>query len=287
MAASLQPSLSFIHVTKIPKAPLISSFYVHNLHTKQQRWLQCKPIKITSPLKSKLPSRLARIGASANSSELSAEPPKSLLYAKIYGFFDLINQKEITEEELDKLISVNCIFDDLAFQNPFKGNKEIFKYLKDLKKAMGKQIVFKIDQVYEGRDEAVGGVLWHLEWNDLVIPFTKGCSLFHGTKHDETEDILIDQVRIFEESPLKPGKVAVELLKLVSSYFDKYPESTKRFLNKFDEITKWIVKVCKNVMDWIIVPFLKYQTNLWGCAFKILQLLGNLLLKLLNVMGLI
>lgn len=111
-----------------------------------------------------------------------------------------------------------------------------------------------------------------------------------------------------------------ELLKLVSSYFDKYPESTKSmhlllllllsalkltwifaqwykinnkndfaagFLNKFDEITKWIVKVCKNVMDWIIVPFLKYQTNLWGCAFKILQLLGNLLLKLLNVMGLI
>lgn len=40
--------------------------------------------------------------------------------------------------------------------------QEIFKYLKDLKKAMGKQIVFKIDQVYEGRDEAVGGVLWHL-----------------------------------------------------------------------------------------------------------------------------
>ncbi|KAJ0974439.1 hypothetical protein J5N97_016404 [Dioscorea zingiberensis] len=102
----------------------------------------------------------------------------------IHNFYNSINSKTIADEELAKFISKECKFEDMAFQKPFVGEKEVNDFLRELKKAMGKQIKFKVDKVFGGNDLDVG-VLWHLEWNENVIPFTKGCSLFECSRAGE------------------------------------------------------------------------------------------------------
>ncbi|KAG6510653.1 hypothetical protein ZIOFF_028681 [Zingiber officinale] len=82
-------------------------------------------------------------------------PPQSAVVRK---FYSSINGKELNS--LEKLLSKDCIFQDLVYSRPFKG-KSISHYLKDLTRAMGKNVRFVIDGVYEGQ-ELTAAVVWHL-----------------------------------------------------------------------------------------------------------------------------
>uniref|UniRef100_A0A453MN00 Uncharacterized protein n=1 Tax=Aegilops tauschii subsp. strangulata TaxID=200361 RepID=A0A453MN00_AEGTS len=58
-----------------------------------------------------------------------------------------------------------------------------------------------------------------------IIPFAKGCSFFMCSANGSA--LLIRKVHIFDESPMKPGKLALEILNFVTNVFDTFPYIAK------------------------------------------------------------
>uniref|UniRef100_A0A453MMT1 Uncharacterized protein n=1 Tax=Aegilops tauschii subsp. strangulata TaxID=200361 RepID=A0A453MMT1_AEGTS len=61
-----------------------------------------------------------------------------------------------------------------------------------------------------------------------IIPFAKGCSFFMCSANGSA--LLIRKVHIFDESPMKPGKLALEILNFVTNVFDTFPYIAKGML---------------------------------------------------------
>ncbi|XP_058085944.1 uncharacterized protein LOC131233303 isoform X2 [Magnolia sinica] len=191
----------------------------------------------------------------------------------ITQFYSLINSKKL--DKLRELISEDCYFEELSFPNPFQGRTEVMYFLTELANDMGHNIRFIIEKVYEGGDEFAAGVMWHLEWKEKQIPFTKGCSFYECSKVGEK--LVIKKARVVIESPVKPGVFLLKLLSVVSSVFDQFPNLTERFLQKPHIVLKFLLKIYKILVEPMILPVLVYYTHLWkfvarlfGCVFNIL-----------------
>lgn len=98
------------------------------------------------------------------------------------------------------------------------------EFFSQLIASMGPNIEFKIGLVSEG-DDFTTGVNWHLEWNKKQIPFTKGCSFYECST--EGMKLVIKRARVITESPMKPGRSVLVLLKFLTSLFDTFPKATE------------------------------------------------------------
>ncbi|OEL19300.1 hypothetical protein BAE44_0019681 [Dichanthelium oligosanthes] len=128
----------------------------------------------------------------------------------VQEFYSSLNEKN--SKRLDKLIAPDCIVEDTAYYKPLDV-KCTRIYFKRLMESMGENVKFAIDEVCQGAEHTTA-VMWHLEWNGYIIPFSKGCSFYICSENGA--ELLIRKVHIFDESPLKPGKWA--LLALIISH---------------------------------------------------------------------
>ncbi|KAG0474906.1 hypothetical protein HPP92_014592 [Vanilla planifolia] len=133
--------------------------------------------------------------------------PPSRLTHLVQDFYDRLNKKDIGK--LDELMDSNCLFEDMAFPRPFQ-KEEAHLFLKQLSTAMGQNVKFCIDDVYEeGKTNAGKSLL--AEWKKRAIPLTKGCNFFYCSEN--ADRLLIKKACVFIEPSVKPGAVV-----LVSSF---------------------------------------------------------------------
>ncbi|KAK1272516.1 hypothetical protein QJS04_geneDACA017339 [Acorus gramineus] len=78
----------------------------------------------------------------------------------IKQLYSSINDRNL--KRLSSFIADDCFFEDTTFSKPFKGKKEVMRFLSTLTEAMGKSLMFVVEDVYEGPPLA-GVVTWHLE----------------------------------------------------------------------------------------------------------------------------
>ncbi|RCV39832.1 hypothetical protein SETIT_9G001500v2 [Setaria italica] len=105
--------------------------------------------------------------------------PSSPLSDVVQEFYSSLNEKN--SKRLDKLIAPDCIVEDTAYYKPLDV-KCTRIYFKRLMESMGENVKFAIDEVCQGA-EHTAAVMWHLEWNGYIIPFTKGCSFYIGSEN--------------------------------------------------------------------------------------------------------
>ncbi|XP_074579199.1 uncharacterized protein LOC141835726 [Curcuma longa] len=219
----------------------------------------------------------------ANSKQPSSplEPQKLHQSAVVRKFYSSINGKELNS--LEKLLSKDCIFQDLVYSRPFKG-KSISHYLKDLTRAMGKHVRFVIDGVYEGEELTAAVVVWHLEWKNLPIPLTRGCSFFKCSGDGEQQ--LIKEAQVFVESPLKLGDFALGMLRITVILFDFLPKVTQKFLQKPEVVFGFVGMMYKVFLRPMMLPLLAYCANLWlraaGLQATVLKLIDGAKKKIID-----
>ncbi|KMZ57706.1 hypothetical protein ZOSMA_82G00180 [Zostera marina] len=194
-------------------------------------------------------------------------------------FYRSINGKDLYQ--LEGCFADDCVFEDLAFPFPFQGVQAIENFLKDLVTAMGDNVRFVLQNI-EGDltgNSSTAAVIWHMEWKGKMIPFTRGFSFFECQTNGE--QLVIKKARIVVESPIKPGKFVLELLKIVTSIFDKFPDLTEKFLQKPYAVIQYMNKIYKATMEPFIVPILIYYSHIWELLMNSLKHFIALVVKII------
>ncbi|XP_015690612.1 uncharacterized protein LOC102719195 isoform X1 [Oryza brachyantha] len=218
----------------------------------------------------------ATVGPNSTGGHGGASLPSSPLAEVIQEFYASVNEKDI--KRLEKLFAPGCIIEDNAYYKPLdiKNTQNYFRRLMD---AMGKNVKFAIDEVSQGVEPTLA-VMWHLEWNGKTIPFTKGCSFY--TCSGKESALVIRKVHVFQESPVKPCKFALEILNIVTSLFDMFPNIAEGFLNNPEEAIQPFVRLYKSFVEPFIVPFLAYYTHFWTYLAKVLTMMFNMLYRIIK-----
>ncbi|MCL7030924.1 hypothetical protein MKW94_016224 [Papaver nudicaule] len=196
----------------------------------------------------------------------------------IQQFYKCINTGDW--RNLPGFLAQDCVFEDYTFSVPFEGEKEIMQFFAQLTEAMGKNVNFVIEHICRG-DESTITTMWHLEWNSLHIPFTRGCSFFECIKQGDR--FLIKRARIINESPLKPGAMALTLLKLVTSLFDEFPRAAEKFLQKPYAVLQFLLRIYKLFAEPFIHPVLVFYTKLWKFLAQLVSYALNILFSISRI----
>uniref|UniRef100_A0A0D9W1P8 SnoaL-like domain-containing protein n=1 Tax=Leersia perrieri TaxID=77586 RepID=A0A0D9W1P8_9ORYZ len=191
----------------------------------------------------------------------------------IQEFYSFLNDKD--SKRLEELIAPDCTIEDNAYYKPLdiKTSQTYFRRLMDV---MGKNVKFAIDEVSQGVEPTLA-VMWHLEWNGKTIPFTKGCSFYICS--GKVAPLVIRKVHIFQESPVKPCKYSLEILKTVTRLFDAFPNIAEGFLNNPEGAMQPFVRLYKYFVEPFIVPFIAYYTHFWTYLAKLLTVVLNMLYR--------
>lgn len=213
---------------------------------------QCSPKPIRAVLGSNATGGLSNAYRGGNTL------PSSPLTDVVLEFYSSINDKDITR--LKKLLEPDCVVEHASYYKPLDV-KNTHAYFTRLMAAMRKNVKFAIDEVCQGVEPTVA-VMWHLEWNGKIIPFTKGCSFYMCSANGEA--LLIRKVHIFNESPLKPGKPALEILQFVAILFDTLPKEAEAFLQNPEALAQTIVKLYKFCVEPFVVYLLAYYIRFWS-----------------------
>ncbi|XAR55085.1 hypothetical protein NMG60_11030468 [Bertholletia excelsa] len=208
--------------------------------------------------------RLKMITSSTKNSDLS--PDRLSASETIKQFYTCINDRDL--KQLAGLVSKDCSFDDCSFLKPFQGRKEVMEFFGQLLASMGQNVDFKVELVCEGDDYTIG-VSWHLEWNKIEIPFTRGCSFFECSM-DEAK-LVIKRAQVITESPVKPGGSALVLFKILTSLLDAFPKAAEWFLKSPHVLLQWIIKAYDMVLGPFISPFLAWYINIWKFIARLLS----------------
>uniref|UniRef100_A0A453MMY2 Uncharacterized protein n=1 Tax=Aegilops tauschii subsp. strangulata TaxID=200361 RepID=A0A453MMY2_AEGTS len=116
--------------------------------------------------------------------------------------------------------------------------QKTMSYFARLMGSMGENAKFAIDEVCQGVEPTIAVVMWHLEWKGKIIPFTQGLSFY--TCSPNGEELLIRKVDIFNESPVKQGNRALDILHSVAYSFDKNPESAEKILQDTEGLGSFV-----------------------------------------------
>lgn len=173
-------------------------------------------------------------------------------------FYRCINAED--RKGLEDIISSDCHLEDSAFPYIINGKKEVISLLIQLAESMGENVHFKLGTVCEG-DELTASVNWHLEWKEDPIPFSKGCSIFQCSNEGDT--LVIRKVQIITESPVKPGILAMALLKIVRSLFDEFPRAANWLLKRPQTILQAVLKIYGLFLAPIVNPIITFYITLW------------------------
>ncbi|KAK1662516.1 hypothetical protein QYE76_050675 [Lolium multiflorum] len=202
--------------------------------------------------------------------------PSSPLTDVIQEFYSSINDKDMTR--LKKLLAPDCVVEHTSYYKPLDV-KNTHTYFTRLMAAMRKNVKFAIDEVCQGVEPTVA-VMWHLEWNGKIIPFTKGSGFYMCSAKGES--LLIRKVHIFNESPLKPGKPALEVLLFVAKLFDTLPKEAEAFLQNPEALVQPIVKLYKFCVEPFVVYLLAYYIHFWSFVAQGLTMVLGILYNILK-----
>ncbi|KAI3453748.1 hypothetical protein Pfo_010411 [Paulownia fortunei] len=205
--------------------------------------------------------------------------PSSLSPAQtIVLFYSAINEKNL--KQMDKLIAEDCLFEDFSFPKPFQGKKEVLHFLEQLTMCMGQNMQFNVKHICEGNDNTAG-VNWHLDWNKIQVPFTRGCSYYSLSVNGDK--LVIKKAQFLIESPIKLGVVTLTIFKIVSSLFDAFPSATEWFLKSPHIVFGLLLKTYKIGIQPIISSFLAWYIKLLNFAACILSLTLKILYHLAKI----
>ncbi|ERM96476.1 hypothetical protein AMTR_s00001p00257900 [Amborella trichopoda] len=181
----------------------------------------------------------------------------------IHCFYEMINNRNT--KEFDQIISDDCSYEDLSFYKPLQGKEEVKVFLVKLMNCMGKKAKFVIESMVEG-NQLVVGVMWHLEWNSKVVPFTKGINFYECDY--KSKKLVIRRVRSINESPFKPGDLTLKQLKIITFLFDHFPWIAERFLERPYAAVEWLKKIYSRLIKpfiWpLYYPVMVYYKRLWS-----------------------
>ncbi|KAI3967131.1 hypothetical protein MKW92_039491 [Papaver armeniacum] len=213
------------------------------------------------------------LGRTANFQPSPASPSDT-----IQQFYKCINTGGW--RNLADFMAKDCIFEDYTFFVPFEGEKEIMQFFAQLTEAMGKNVNFATEHICSGDDSTIA-TMWHLEWNNIQIPFTRGCSFFECIRQEDR--FLIKHARNINESPLKPGAMALTLLKLVTSLFDEFPQATEKFLKKPYAVLQFLLRIYKLFVEPFIRPVLVFYIKLWKFLARLVSYALNVLFSISRI----
>ncbi|KAF6162190.1 hypothetical protein GIB67_008319 [Kingdonia uniflora] len=190
----------------------------------------------------------------------------------IIQFYNCINRKN--PKKLEKFISQDCYFEDYSFLKPFEGKKEVVGFFEQLMECMGKNVRFIIESQCEGDNLSIA-VTWRLVWKDQPIPFTKGCSFYEFSK--QGDQLLIKNARAMIESPIKPGPLALNLLKLMTNVFDEFPGATEKFLQRPHAVMQFLLRIYSLFLEPFVRPILGFYIIIWKSVVRLLYYVLNVL----------
>ncbi|KAF7099287.1 hypothetical protein CFC21_100937 [Triticum aestivum] len=193
--------------------------------------------------------------------------PSSPMTNVIQEFYSSLNDKDIAR--LTQLIHPDCTMKHTSYYKPLD-IKNTITYFARLMEAMRKNVKFAIDEVCHGVEPTVAAAMWHLEWNGKIIPFTKGCSFY--TCSAKGEALLIRKVHIFNESPVKPVNLALDILLFVTFLFDLLPKQAEDFLQNPEALVQSFVKFYKFLLEPVIVYLVAYSIRFWSFVVKLYKL---------------
>ncbi|KAL2544171.1 Nuclear transport factor 2 (NTF2) family protein [Forsythia ovata] len=196
----------------------------------------------------------------------------------IIQLYSAINEKNL--KKLEKLIAKDCFFDDYSFPTPFQGKKEALQFLDQLIACMGQNMKFNIEHIWQG-DEFTAGANWHLDWNKIQVPFTRGCSYYKLSS--DGDRLVIKEARVLIESPIKLGGVALTLFKTLTFLFDAFPAATEWFLKSPHIMFQLLHKSYKIAVEPIITPLFTWYIRLMNFAACILAFTLKILYYLAKI----
>ncbi|XP_050229892.2 uncharacterized protein LOC126678996 [Mercurialis annua] len=191
----------------------------------------------------------------------------------INKFYTCINEKNL--KKLEEYISDDCCFEDCSFVSTIQGKKEVMHFYRQLTTGMGQNVKFRIEHVCQD-DEFTAGVNWHLEWKNTLIPCTRGCSFYECAL--EGDRLVIKKARVVTESPIKPGGLALTLLKNVTAIFDDFPKFAEWFLKSPYVIIQFLAKIYTRFLAPFINPLLKSYIRIWNFMTQMFTLALSMLL---------
>ncbi|CAD6335215.1 unnamed protein product [Miscanthus lutarioriparius] len=208
----------------------------------------------------------AAIGPDANGRLHNADRrgailPSSPLSDVVQEFYSSLNEKN--SKRLDKLMAPDCIVEDTAYYKPL-----------DAKVNFSSASAFHSPVT----STCYIGASGFPEWNGYIIPFTKGCSFYICSANGAV--LLIRKIHIFDESPLKPGKWALEILNIVTNLINMFPKLAEGFLKDPEAVVQPFIKLYKFYVQPFIPPFLAYYTHFWTYVARGLTMLLHILYNL-------
>ena len=134
----------------------------------------------------------------------------------IQSMYEAINRRDVSAALA--WVDDNCIYQDLNFPQPFCGKAAVKQLFEEFCAELPPDLQFVIDDITTGNSLAVG-ILWHLELDGIPLPNGRGTSFCRLSK---TSGKLIF-ARDLVEPPLKPGKVAFFILRLIMPLVRRLP----------------------------------------------------------------
>ena len=127
----------------------------------------------------------------------------------IESIYEAINHRDINTAM--NWIDDQCIYEDLNFSQPFRGKEAVRQLLEESCQGIPDELQFVIDDLTTG-DRLAVGVLWHVELDGIPFPNGRGVSFYRFS--EVTGKLIL--ARDLVEPPLKPGKAAFFIIRLVS-----------------------------------------------------------------------
>ncbi|AOY80530.1 nuclear transport factor 2 family protein [Moorena producens JHB] len=127
----------------------------------------------------------------------------------IQSMYEAINRRDVNAAM--EWIDDQCIYEDLNFSQPFKGKESVRQLLEESCQGIPDDLKFVIDDITTGDPLAVG-ILWHVELDGIPFPNGRGVSFYRCS--EVTGKLVL--ARDLVEPPIKPGKAAFFIIRLVS-----------------------------------------------------------------------
>lgn len=125
------------------------------------------------------------------------------------AYYDSYNRKDIAGV-LD-LIAEDCVYEDLIYQEPFRGREAIAAYFDKIERLVPSDIKFVVEDITDGDPRRVG-VRWHVELEGVAqFPFSRGVSFYETDAEGR-----IVFARDIVEPTLKPGAASLKAISVLA-----------------------------------------------------------------------
>ncbi|GKY99628.1 hypothetical protein MPSEU_000916900 [Mayamaea pseudoterrestris] len=116
-------------------------------------------------------------------------------------YFEAWNRRDM--EAAINLFSDDAVYDDTAFEAPFRGKEKLRNHLLLVAKAFPSSFAFIVDDLVSSKRSVA--VKWHVENNGQELPFTQGCSIYKLDKSNKIEN----GIDFVTPGPVKPGGISL------------------------------------------------------------------------------